>query len=144
MKTKGFTLIELMISMAIIAVLSVVLSISFSKAQSGGRDQRRISDLKAVQNAAEQMNSLGGSYPVTSGFYRTTSSAWTVAGQVVLDKFPADPKYNAGTGITYAVSGVGATSYCVCARLESGVGNAASPSCDFSNNAGYYCIKNQQ
>ena len=143
---KGFTLVELMISMAIIAVLSVVLSISFSKAQKDGRDQRRISDLKGIQNAAEQMVLLSGSYP-PSTFYRVTASSWSVNGQVVLDKFPADPKYNANNiGATYLVtSGTGSTGYCVCAVVENlKNSNAENSQCSFVNSAGYFCVKNQQ
>lgn len=142
----GFTLVELMISMSIIAILSVVLSVSFSRAQKNGRDQRRISDLKAVQNAAEQMILLSGTYPTVSNFYRPGASAWTAGGQTVLDKFPYDPQYNSSTGIgpTYAVSGVSATGYCVCADLEVDSGNAASLTCDLTNKGGYFCIRNQQ
>ena len=139
-----------MISMSIIAILSVVLSVSFSKAQKDGRDQRRISDLKAIQNAAEQMVMLSGTYP-PSTFYRITASSWNVNGQVVLDKFPADPKYNANNvGKIYLVSGasaVGSTGYCVCAEIENpSNSNSADRYCSDMINAGgdYYCVKNQQ
>ena len=62
-KIKGFTLIELLIAISIIAILSVVLSVNFSRAQKNGRDQRRITDLKAIQSAAEQYYLLKGNYP---------------------------------------------------------------------------------
>src|SRR5574344_1796510 len=88
-KRIGFTLIELMISISIIAILSVVMSLSFSRAQKGGRDQRRVDDLKAVQNAAEQYYLLKGSYPTSVG-------SWSVNSQTILQTFPVDPK-----GISY-------------------------------------------
>jgi prepilin-type N-terminal cleavage/methylation domain-containing protein len=147
MKNKnGFTLVELMISISIIAILSVVLSISFSKAQKSGRDQRRITDLKAVQSAAEQMVLLSGTYPVSVNFYKITSPSWAVGAQVVLNKFPADPKYNYVTNVgdTYAVSNISSSSYCICAQMESSKGNAESNQCAFTNSNGYFCIKNQQ
>ena len=145
-KNFGFTLVELMISISIIAILSVVLSISFSKAQKSGRDQRRIEDLKAIQSAAEQMVMLSGTYPTSVNAYKVTSLAWTAGGQTVLDKFPADPKYNSvsNPGATYPASNITAASYCVCSSLESGLGNAASSTCDFTNKSGYFCVKNQQ
>lgn len=135
-KQRGFTLVELLISMSIIAILAVVLSVSFSNAQKGGRDQRRIEDMKAVQSAAEQYYLLKGSYP-------TTVSSWSVNSQVVLQSFPVDPK---GTSY-YADSSNTSSAYCFCALLENSKNaNAgwASPHCDWSNKTSYFCVKNQQ
>jgi prepilin-type N-terminal cleavage/methylation domain-containing protein len=142
-KKFGFTLVELLISISIIAILSIVLTISFSNAQKNGRDQRRISDLKAVQNAAEQMILLSGTYPVSVNSYKVTSPAWSVGGQVVFQSYPKDPK---NTGIyVYTANGVGATGYCVCAVMEvSKNSNAESTNCSFVNATSYYCVKNQQ
>jgi prepilin-type N-terminal cleavage/methylation domain-containing protein len=153
MKNKtGFTLVELMISMSIIAILSVVLSISFSKAQKSGRDQRRIDDLKAVQSAAEQYYLLNNAkYPTSTGV------AWTGPGsQVILQKFPIDPKSIVGSTIPYSVVGlgVGSTGYCICADVENDkngnsdgntcvFGDAAENNCKLLNTC-YFCIKNQQ
>lgn len=136
---KGFTLIELLISISIITILSAVLTVSFSNAQKNGRDQRRISDLKAIQNAAEQYYMLNGSYPTSTGV------AWTgPGGQPILQKFPVDPK-KSGTGadIPYSIS-IGVTGYCICADVENETKNSNSePGCTFRN-WGFFCIKNQQ
>jgi prepilin-type N-terminal cleavage/methylation domain-containing protein len=141
---KGFTLVELLISISIIAILSVLLTVSFSNAQKSGRDQRRISDLKAIQNAAEQMVMLSGTYPTSVNFYKPTSASWIINGQVVLDKFPADPKYSTGNlGATYAVTNIGSTSYCVCAKMDNGKSGNSEEGCSFVN-SGYFCVKNQQ
>lgn len=143
-KKSGFTLVELLISISIIAILSVVLTISFSNAQKNGRDQRRIADLKAIQNAAEQMVMLSGTYPTSVNFYKPTSASWTVNGQVVLAKFPADPKYSTSNlGATYAVTNISSTSYCVCAKMDNEKGGNSEQSCSFVN-YGYFCVKNQQ
>ncbi len=143
-KNLGFTLIELLISISIISILSVVLSVSFSNAQKNGRDQRRITDLKAIQNAAEQYYMLSGSYPAAAN-YRTTASAWMVNNQVVLQKFPGDPQTVGGVGKTYSVTGTSVTGYCVCAAMENPTknSNAENNLCSFSN-YGYFCVKNQQ
>lgn len=140
----GFSLVELLITVSIIGVLSVILVASFSNTQKNGRDQRRISDLKMIQNAAEQFNLLAGSYP-PSASYRTTANSWTVNGQVILQKFPGDPQIMNGIGKTYSVYSTGATAYCVCAQMEVPArnSNAENDQCSFGNN-GYFCIKNQQ
>lgn len=142
MKKNGFTLIELLVSISIIAILTVIASVSFSKAQKNGRDQRRIDDLKSIQNAAEQYFLLSGNYP-PAGYYRPNLS-WPVNGQVVLNKFPSDPK-NIGVGITYSVVNANTIGYCVCANVENTKNsNAENPQCGFSNIGDYFCVKNQQ
>lgn len=143
LKNRGFTLVELLISISIIAILSVVLSVSFSKVQKNGRDQRRISDLKAIQSAAEQYYLLSGSYPNSVNYYRSTSPAWTVNNQIVLQHFPDDPKNT--SPYVYNVTGVNSTSYCVCATMEvTKNSNAETNQCSFVNATSYYCVKNQQ
>ena len=137
----GFTLIELLISISIIAILSVVLSISYSNAQKQGRDQRRIADLKAIQNAAEQYYLLSGGYPVVANY--ATRRKWSVGTQSVLESYPKDPK-NISPYI-YSTSNISTTNYCVCARMENPTKTSNSGSaCDFANPSSYFCVKNQQ
>lgn len=142
MGKRGFTLVELLISISIIAILSVVLSISFSNAQKNGRDQRRISDLKAIQNAAEQYFLLNGSYPTSVKF--TAGSSWTVGTQTVLERYPIDPK-NTPTYVYLFYSNPNMP-YCVCAKMENPVknSNAENNNCSFLNIGDYFCVKNQQ
>lgn len=142
-KNSGFTLIELLVSISIIAILTVLASISFTRAQRDGRDQRRISDLKSIQTAAEQYYLLSGNYPDVAN-YRLGASAWTINGQTVLNKFPNDPK---GVGVTYSVVNTNANGYCVCATVENNKNsNAENQQCSFDNPgvSSYYCVKNQQ
>ncbi len=64
---KGFTLTELMIVIAIIAVLGVLVSGNFINSLKRGRDVKRKTDLRAIKNAIEQYYSLCGSYPIALG-----------------------------------------------------------------------------
>ncbi len=50
---KGFTLVELLIVIAIIAILSVTAYVALGGQTSKARDSRRMQDLSAVQNALE-------------------------------------------------------------------------------------------
>ena len=150
LKQSGFTLVELLISVSIIAILGVILVVNFSSAQKSGRDQRRISDLKAVQNAAEQFYLLNGSrYPTT------VSVGWTGPGaQVILDKFPTDPRSNVGTTVPYIINTINNSTYCICAKVENDkYGNSNGSNCTFGDAAVdnckilkscHFCIKNQQ
>lgn len=137
-KQRGFTLVELLISISIIGILSVALTVSFLSTQKNSRDQRRIEDLKAIQNAAELYLLLKGSYPTSK------TTPWKVNSQVVLEEFPVGPK-GASDTYTYTVSG---GQYCACSStMESGkYGNAdqIQVPCDFQSVGTNYCVGNQQ
>jgi prepilin-type N-terminal cleavage/methylation domain-containing protein len=60
---KGFTLIEILIVVAIIAILASVVLVGLGPTQQAGRDARRLSDLRGVQTALELYFSSCGFYP---------------------------------------------------------------------------------
>lgn len=64
---KGFTLLELIIVIAIIGILATLGLTSFTGAQQKARDTKRKGDLKAIQNAVEQYFTDNGGYPDTGG-----------------------------------------------------------------------------
>lgn len=65
--STGFTLIELLVVISIIAILMAVATVSYTNAQQKGRDNRRKTDLKAVQQAVEIYFNQNGKYPSTGG-----------------------------------------------------------------------------
>ncbi len=62
-RLAGFTLLELLVVMTIIAILAAVGLSNYSRSLSRGRDARRRADLKTLQNALEQYYLAKGSYP---------------------------------------------------------------------------------
>ncbi len=60
---KGFTLIELMVAISIIAVLTAVLSANFSDARMQSRDKARMTSLKELQLSVELYKAQNGQYP---------------------------------------------------------------------------------
>ena len=60
---EGFTLIEILIVVAIIGILSSVVLVGLGPLQRQGRDARRISDLKQVQTGLELYYNKCGFYP---------------------------------------------------------------------------------
>jgi prepilin-type N-terminal cleavage/methylation domain-containing protein len=60
---QGFTLIEILIVVAIIAILASVVLVGLGPTQQSGRDARRLSDLHEIQNALELFYNKCGFYP---------------------------------------------------------------------------------
>lgn len=62
-RKRGFTLVEILIVVAIIATLASVALVGLGPVQRNGRDTRRISDLRQTQNAIELYYAKCGFYP---------------------------------------------------------------------------------
>ena len=141
-KKNGFTLFEILITISIIAVLTVLISIAYSVAQKKTRDTRRMEDMKLIQSAAEQYFSLNNSYPNVDAY--KVGVAWTaVDGTVILENYPSDPKDKTA----YKSDNISSRSYCVCARLEDTTsGNSTYANCRLLHPQyrDYFCVKNQQ
>lgn len=138
MKTKnnGFTLLELLVVIGIIAILVALATVSYSATQKQGRDSKRKQDLVAVQNALEQYYS--------NNYYKYPDGTCRDADTYLVSSWPLDPD----TGVDYSGTDTCTTStYCVCATLESGKGgNSSDSSCSFGTTQPleYYCVKNLQ
>ena len=146
MKTnqKGFTLLELLVTISIIGILLAVGAVSFTTAQKRGRDSRRQADAKAIQKSLEQCYAIDTAYPaaVTSG-----SSLSCSGGEIVMNVAPDDPKSDTYS-YSYSVSAAN-DAYCFCAQLENiTAGNASDAGsngiCSFSSDDEYFCVSNQQ
>ncbi len=131
-KDQGFTLIEMLIVVAIIAVLASVVLVGLGPTRRLGRDARRITDLKQAQNGLELYFNKCGYYPGTAqalspcGAYSTIltwaelTSALT-GSNLGISNVPSDP--TAGSNYIYGAS-AGGTSYVIGAALED-AGNSA-------------------
>jgi type II secretion system protein G len=64
---RGFTMIEILVVMAIIGILAALSVGGFQTSQQKARDARRKSDLKQISLALEAYYNDKGEYPVSSG-----------------------------------------------------------------------------
>ena len=63
MRKNGFTLIELIVVITIIALLTVVAMVSFGGVNKKSRDGRRMADLEKYRVALEMARQIGSTYP---------------------------------------------------------------------------------
>jgi prepilin-type N-terminal cleavage/methylation domain-containing protein len=166
---KGFTLIEILIVVAIIAILASVVLVGLGPTQQAGRDARRISDLHEVQNGLELFYNKCGYYPGTGtggacgsaqvaggtdvAAYTSMSTALTALG-VGVSSVPNDPSNAAPHQYSFATDGASATVYVLGAVLENPAGSVftsysapvttankpAAMTCTPTAAVGYYCV----
>jgi len=133
---KGFTLIEMLVVIAIIGLLSSVVVIGLGGSRSKARDARRIADIQQIQNALEVGYTPASGYPTT---------------------IPAGAPTTDPQGNTYLYTSSGGESYKLGVCLEndqnpppsdaditnkcpSGLGGGATTGGTCSTNAKKYCV----
>lgn len=160
---NGFTLIELLVVISIIAILMAVATVSYLNAQQKGRDNRRKSDLKAVQQALEIYFNQNAKYPEeysgglimcsggSSGFaWRTGIFTCGTPAISYMNPLPGDPITTTTTEYYY-VPDASFRSYKIFAKLENAKDqNLSSPLADcatgapatYATSGAYYCVIN--
>ena len=104
---RGFTLLEMLVVIGIIAILVSLGTSSYSTAQKKARDARRKSDLKSFQNAMEQCYSVNSyKYPtITSSGSTISEDCPSTDGPVLTITDPTTKTYTVSTSSTaYSVS----------------------------------------
>lgn len=132
--TRGFTLVELMVVVTIIAILSAIAVSSYTNVLKQGRDSKRLSDLKLIQSALEEYYADQVYYPMievdcTSGFFtincplKNPGGSRTYLNNIPVDPLSSNPQYNYQPLPTQPTncdnSGVTkCTKYCIHAKME--------------------------
>ena len=116
MKNKGFTLIEILVVVAIIGVLSSVVLVGLNGARKQGRDARRIADLRQIQTGLELYFQSNGKYPATPANWQALETALVGAG-IGVTNVPNDPLDSGGWNYAYCAN-AGQTQYTIAAYLE--------------------------
>ena len=114
--TYGFTLIEILIAMAILGVMGSLMTGNFMNSYLRARDAVRKNDLRQLQNALESFKADSSSpisYPAS---IPACGSAWTVGSTTYMAKIPCDPKTN--SGYSYQLGASSVLTYTLCTCLE--------------------------
>lgn len=92
--SRGFTLIEILVVVAIIAVLASIVIVGLSGFRSRGRDARRVSDLRTVQNVLELYYAKNRTYPALGSTPAWSDLSTALAGPSAglgVSMIPSDP-----------------------------------------------------
>jgi prepilin-type N-terminal cleavage/methylation domain-containing protein len=105
-KIKGFTFTELVIVIAIVAMLSVLVMNSVQEGKKRSRDLKQLSDMSVIQSALQQFKNRCGAYPWGGerlkiiGQYQTDCIGDPAAGIVLKTFLPVIPTPPVQSGVT--------------------------------------------
>ncbi len=105
-KSSGFTLMEIIIVMALIAVLTIAGLASFTASLKKSRDGKRKSDLRVTQNSLALYNNSYNQFPANDTDFNILGcgangiticdwgGSWQAGSQLLMKKIPTDPLKN--------------------------------------------------
>jgi len=111
---RAFTLVELMVSISIIAVLIGLSIFGLVGARETARDAKRKGDLEQIRSALEIYRSDCTSYPATLGTILVGDGTNCPTANVYMESVPEDPIQ----GRLYSYTRISTFSYKLCSALE--------------------------
>jgi len=141
MHRRGFTILELLVVMAIIGILAAIGLASYPGVQQKARDARRKSDLASLARGMEMFYNDYGRYPVITAASDMGTSIpaadlaagliwghpWIVNNVIYMSEIPSDPNINnyryhhlrvTGTTVVTPAAGTNANGYWMLAHIE--------------------------
>ena len=145
---KGFTIVELMVVIAIIGILTAIVTANFTQSRAKARDAKRVSDLAQIQLTLEMIFDRCNTYPTNidsetttiTGCLDSTGTAYTIG--YFISKLP---KNYDGNGYTYSPL-LNGNDYILSVQLETSNSSAiqdSAPGTVGTNTCGkanYYCV----
>jgi prepilin-type N-terminal cleavage/methylation domain-containing protein len=137
---KGFTLIEMLIVIAIIAILSGIVLVGVAGFQASARDARRIADIRNTQNLLELYYTEHGSYPKsnTADWSAISDELGTIIPTPTADDYPY--YYQSVNGLVYTMGALLERKNSAAAENGDVSFPAGSPTCGETETTVVYCV----
>lgn len=105
-KDRGFTLVELLVVVAIVALLAVLVLINIGSIRAKARDSRRVADIKSIQEGLAMYHDNHRVYPDSDGALieingSTDSLSQALITEEVMQGVPTDPLNRLMDGVSY-------------------------------------------
>lgn len=154
---KGFTLVELLIVIAIVGILTAIMITNFSQTKAKSRDGKRISDIANIQLAIDLFFDRCNGFPTdtNNGIFNGSNAItfpYQCPGQATINlsnyisSIPKDPN---GSGYLYVASGAN-VDYILRATLETSHSALSDDldgtiyNVDCSDGSFFYCVSSRQ
>lgn len=137
---KGFTLVELMVVITVIAILMTIAIVSFTRIQKQARDTKRKADIRTLETALQAYYTEFQAYPLSSSPVAVTqaSPGPLAALSPYIPSIPSAPLGSTGTNTSYTyVSDDNGFTYALCVSLETASTSGAMWVVSTSNAGGF-------
>lgn len=128
--SRGFTIVELLVVIVVVAILATITVVSYSGVQQRARDSQREQDIKTIVQALELYRIKNGRYPagkctgtcvINGGWSNTNDGSWANLEAALVPTYlasmPVDPKVSTGNPLSasqYGYAYFASTSYLYC------------------------------
>lgn len=116
---KGFTLVELMIVITVIAILATIAVVTFTRVQKTARDSKRKEEMHSIVTALQGYYSEKSVYPISATSTAASTALTSALTTNYMSTVPTGPAGASGVNTDYMyITNAAGQTFALCATLE--------------------------